>query len=99
MALLNADDDVLLATRCGRAIRFAATDVREFQSRTASGVRGVSLRDGDEVISLSVLGAVDADVDTRDAYLRAAPWKGNEAEHTLDAGHRGPAVGRPRSSC
>ena len=86
VALLNAGDDVLLATRCGRAIRFAATDVREFQSRTASGVRGVSLRDGDEVISLSVLGAVDASVEEREDYLRAAPWKGNEAEHIMAPG-------------
>ena len=38
--LLTEDDDVLLATRHGKAIRFKATDVREFQSRTSMGVRG-----------------------------------------------------------
>ena len=37
VSLLTEGDDVLLATRGGKAIRFAATDVREFQSRTASG--------------------------------------------------------------
>ncbi len=83
VALLTEGDDVLLATRQGKAIRFAATDVREFQSRTSTGVRGMTLRDGDEVISLSILGGFAASTEERDDYLRAAPWKGNEAEPTL----------------
>jgi DNA gyrase subunit A len=83
VSLLTEEDDVLLATRQGRAVRFAATDVREFQSRTSAGVRGIRLRDGDEVISLSILKGFDASVDEREAYLRAAPWKENENEATL----------------
>jgi DNA gyrase subunit A len=83
VSLLTEEDDVLLATRFGRAMRFAATDVREFQSRTSSGVRGIRLREGDEVISLSILRGFDATADERDAYLRAAPWKENENEPTL----------------
>jgi len=83
VALLNEDDDVLLATRGGKAIRFAATEVREFQSRTSTGVRGINLATGDEVISLSILRAFDATTDERDAYLRAAPWKEGEREVTL----------------
>jgi len=83
VSLLTEEDDVLLATKHGRAVRFAATDVREFQSRTASGVRGIRLRDGDEVISLSILKGFDASVEERDAYLRAAAWKENENEATL----------------
>jgi DNA gyrase subunit A len=86
VSLLTGDDDVLLATKHGRAVRFAATDVREFQSRTASGVRGIRLRDGDEVISLSILNGFDASVEERDAYLRAAPWKENQNETTLPPG-------------
>ena len=83
VSLLTEEDDVLLATREGRAVRFAATDVREFQSRTSAGVRGIRLRDGDEVISLSILKGFDATVEEREAYLRAAPWKENENEATL----------------
>jgi DNA gyrase subunit A len=83
VSLLTEEDDVLLATREGRAVRFAATDVREFQSRTASGVRGIRLRDGDEVISLSILKGFPATTDEREAYLRAAPWKDNENAPTL----------------
>ncbi|MEA3062301.1 MAG: gyrase subunit [Sphingomonadales bacterium] len=78
VALLTEEDDVLLATRFGRAIRFEATAVREFQSRTSTGVRGISLRDGDEVISLSILKGFPATTEEREAYLRAAPWKENQ---------------------
>ncbi|WP_157217645.1 DNA gyrase subunit A [Flavisphingomonas formosensis] len=85
VALLTEEDDVLLATREGKAIRFEATAVREFQSRTSTGVRGISLRDGDEVISLSILGGFDATTEERDAYLRAAPWKDGDREVTLSA--------------
>lgn len=78
VALLDAGDDVLLATRQGKAIRFPADDVREFQSRNSTGVRGISLRDGDEVISLSILHRVGVkDQDEREDYLRFAPWKGD----------------------
>ena len=83
VSLLDPADDVLLATRQGRAIRFAATDVREFQSRTATGVRGARLAVGDEVISLSILKRFDATTDERDAYLKAAPWKEGDREVTL----------------
>ena len=79
VALLDPEDDVLLATRGGRAIRFAAEDVREFQSRNSTGVRGVTLRKGDEVISLSVLRGVAASAEEREDYLRNAPWRDNDA--------------------
>ncbi|HYJ29912.1 MAG TPA: DNA gyrase subunit A [Allosphingosinicella sp.] len=83
VSLLTEDDDVLLATRNGRAIRFAATDVREFQSRDSTGVRGARLIGDDEVISLSVLRGFSATTEERDAYLRSAPWKEGEREATL----------------
>jgi len=86
VALLSEGDDVLLASRQGKAIRFAADDVREFQSRTSTGVRGMLLRDGDEVISLSILHRTSLrDQDERDEYLRFAPWKAErEGEPTID---------------
>ncbi|HEX8443797.1 MAG TPA: DNA gyrase subunit A [Allosphingosinicella sp.] len=83
VALLTEQDDVLLATKQGKAIRFEATAVREFQSRTSTGVRGITLRAGDEVISLSILKGFPATADERDAYLRAAPWKENQNEPSL----------------
>ncbi|WP_244552349.1 DNA gyrase subunit A [Allosphingosinicella indica] len=83
VALLTEEDDVLLATRQGKAIRFEATAVREFQSRTSTGVRGITLKGDDEVISLSILHGFQATTEERDAYLRAAPWKENENAPTL----------------
>jgi DNA gyrase subunit A len=83
VSLLTEEDDVLLATRNGKAIRFAATDVREFQSRTSAGVRGAKLLGDDEVISLSILKAFDATTEEREAYLKAAPWKEGDREPTL----------------
>jgi DNA gyrase subunit A len=76
--LLTEGDDVLLATRKGKAIRFKATDVREFRSRTSTGVRGVRLLEGDEVISMSILHRVGTEQEEREAYLRYAPWKGEK---------------------
>ncbi len=76
--LLTDNDDVLLATKNGKAIRFAGDAVRSFQSRTSTGVRGIALKGDDEVISLSVLRGFDASTEERDAYLKAAPWKDNE---------------------
>ena len=78
--LLTEGDDVLLATRKGKAIRFKATDVREFRSRTSTGVRGVRLLGDDEVISMSILHRVGTEQEEREAYLRFAPWKGEKEE-------------------
>ncbi len=66
------NDDVLLATRNGMCIRSAVTDVRVFSGRTSTGVRGIRLGSGDEVISMSILHHMDVGTDTRDEYLRAA---------------------------
>ena len=77
VALLTSNDDVLLASRLGKAIRFPADDVREFQSRTSTGVRGMALKGDDEVISLSILHRVGTAPEEREAYLKFAPWKGD----------------------
>ncbi|MBM3596336.1 MAG: DNA gyrase subunit A, partial [Alphaproteobacteria bacterium] len=84
VALLDASDDVLLASQAGKAIRFAGDDVREFQSRTSTGVRGMLLKGDDEVISLSILHRVGTTAEEREDYVRFAPWKGEkEGEPSL----------------
>ncbi len=83
--LLSDNDDVLLATKNGKAIRFAGDAVRSFQSRTSTGVRGIALKGDDEVISLSVLRGFEASTEERDQYLKAAPWKDNENAPELSA--------------
>ncbi|MBA4162029.1 MAG: DNA gyrase subunit A [Novosphingobium sp.] len=78
VALLEASDDVLLATRSGKAIRFAGDEVREFQSRTSTGVRGMTLKGDDEVISLSILHRVGTTSEEREEYVKYASWKGEK---------------------
>ena len=87
VALVNEGDHVLLASRQGKAIRFAADEVREFQSRTSTGVRGMSLKNGDEVISLSILSGDVPSVEEREEYLRVAPWKADEDASPLSDMH------------
>ncbi|HZV84175.1 MAG TPA: DNA gyrase C-terminal beta-propeller domain-containing protein, partial [Brevundimonas sp.] len=87
VALCTSEDDVMLTTALGRAIRFKADDVRVFKGRDSTGVRGVRLQKDDEVISMAVLGRVDATPDERAAYVkhanamrRAAEGASGEAE-------------------
>ncbi|MBU2271570.1 MAG: DNA gyrase subunit A, partial [Alphaproteobacteria bacterium] len=72
VALCKAEDDVMLTTALGRAIRFKADDVRVFKGRDSTGVRGVRLQKDDEVISMAVLGRVDATPEERAAYVKHA---------------------------
>ncbi|WP_372057083.1 DNA gyrase subunit A [Tistrella mobilis] len=71
----NGGDDVVLASRAGKAIRFPVGAVRLFKSRTSDGVRGISLTGSDEVVSMSIIRHREVDVDTRDNYLRFANAK------------------------
>ncbi|MEP1231608.1 MAG: DNA gyrase subunit A [Litorimonas sp.] len=70
--LCTEDDDVLLTTAMGKSIRFRATDIRRFVGRTSSGVRGIKLAGGDEVISMAVLRHVDVETDEARAYMKHA---------------------------
>ncbi len=72
VALCSSAEDILLTTALGRCIRFSADDVRVFASRDSTGVRGVRLAKGDSVISMAVLGGVDATPAERTAYLKIA---------------------------
>ncbi|MDA0222159.1 MAG: DNA gyrase subunit A [Proteobacteria bacterium] len=68
--ICNQMDDCLLTTAQGKAIRFAATDVRVFKGRDSTGVRGIRLADSDMVVSMAVVRHVDASSDERAAYFK-----------------------------
>ena len=70
VAICSENDDVLLTTAEGQCIRFAVTDVRVFKGRDSMGVRGVSLSNGDRVISLAILRHMEASPEERAGYLR-----------------------------
>ena len=65
-------DNVLLTTREGKCIRFALSDLRIFKGRNSTGVRGIKLADGDEVVSLALLHHVEATPAETRAYLKQA---------------------------
>ena len=69
-AICDDQDDVMLVTALGRAIRFATTEIRVFKSRGSTGVRGIRLAAGDRVVSMSVIRHFEADPATREAYLK-----------------------------
>jgi len=75
VSLVNAricdeNDDIMLVTAKGRAIRFPTTEVRVFKSRGSTGVRGIKLAAGDKVVSMSVVRHFEATSDERIAYLK-----------------------------
>ena len=85
--ICSEDDDVMLVTAKGRAIRFRSTDVRVFNSRASVGVRGINLKDGDEVVSMSVIRHFEASPEERAAYLkmrRAVAGLADDAEGDED---------------
>ncbi len=68
--IAGEDDDVMLFTNSGRAIRFSTTDVRVFKGRKSTGVRGIRLIGEDRVVSMSIIRHFDATSDERSAYLK-----------------------------
>lgn len=69
--ICDENDDVMLVTSGGRAIRFPVTDVRVFNSRSSTGVRGIKLVNaGDEVVSASVIRHFEATPDERGAFIK-----------------------------
>ncbi len=79
--ICNEDNDIMLAARSGKCIRFPVTDVRMFVGRNSTGVRGIKLADNDEVISMSVLNHSDATSEERDEYSKiSSAIKRMEAE-------------------
>jgi len=79
VATCSDSDDVLLATRNGKAIRFQVRSepelnrgVRIFAGRSSVGVRGIKLLGDDLVISMSILRHEEVAPDIRNAYLSLA---------------------------
>ncbi|NVO27807.1 DNA gyrase subunit A [Donghicola sp. C2-DW-16] len=68
--IASEDDDVLLVTRSGRAIRFPTTEVRVFKGRDSTGVRGIRLANDDIVVSMAIIHHFEASPDERAAYLK-----------------------------
>ena len=74
--LVNADDDILLVSRKGQAIRFRADDTQlRPMGRATSGVAGMKFRNGDSLLSMSVIRAAQmaAEEAAEEAAVRRGP--------------------------
>ncbi|MBJ6985947.1 DNA gyrase subunit A [Devosia sp. MC521] len=85
----TVNNDVLMTTALGQAIRFRVDDVRLFKGRDSMGVRGIALAEGDTVISMTIINHSDASAEERAAYLkmsRAVRGEGESEEGGSDEG-------------
>ena len=88
--ICTEDDDVMLVTAGGRAIRFPTTEVRVFKGRDSTGVRGIRLADKDTVVSMSIIRHFEATPEERAAYLKmrralaGAPDDGGDEEEAVE---------------
>ena len=77
VSLAREQDDILLTTGHGMAIRFPVDAIRVFSGRTSTGVRGIKLATGenfgeDRVISMAILRHLDVTSEESKAYLKHA---------------------------
>ncbi|MBK5934149.1 DNA gyrase subunit A [Rhodovulum imhoffii] len=89
VSLVNAricteDDDVVLVTALGRAIRFPSTVVRVFKGRKSTGVRGIRLAERDHVVSMAVIRHFEATPEERAAYLKQRRLVAGATEDTAE---------------
>ena len=78
------EDDIVLSSRLGKAIRFPLDNLRVFAGRNSTGVRGLKLAKGDEVVSVSIVRHTDYTPEERSAYLKMASALRGQDEVELD---------------
>ncbi len=69
-AIADENDDIMLVTEAGRAIRFSTTEIRVFKSRGSTGVRGIRLARVTRSFSMSIIRHFEATPEERAAYLK-----------------------------
>ena len=82
--ICSEGDDVMLTTKGGRAIRFPVPDVRVFKGRDSTGVRGIRLARGDEVVSMAIIRHFEASPEEREAYLKMRRAVAGAAEEEIE---------------
>jgi DNA gyrase subunit A len=93
-AIADENDDIMLVTELGRAIRFSTTEIRVFKSRGSTGVRGIRLADGDTVVSMAIIRHFEADPDERAAYLKQRRLMAGVTEDEADDEEEAVAAGQ-----
>ena len=91
-AIADENDDIMLVTALGRAIRFPTTEIRVFKSRGSTGVRGIRVGAGDKVVSMAIIRHFEADPAEREAYLKQRRLIAGTVEDDTEADEDGEAV-------
>ncbi|MCZ8153410.1 MAG: DNA gyrase subunit A, partial [Rhodobacteraceae bacterium] len=97
-AIADENDDVMLVTAGGRAIRFPTTDIRVFKSRGSTGVRGIRLAAGDKVVSMAIIRHFEATPEEREAYLKQRRLMAGAVEDDAEADDDEESVATPNAS-
>ncbi|MBD1205116.1 MAG: DNA gyrase subunit A [Rhodobacteraceae bacterium] len=97
-AIADENDDVMLVTAGGRAIRFPTTDIRVFKSRGSTGVRGIRLAAGDTVVSMAIIRHFEATPEEREAYLKQRRLMAGAVEDDAEADDDEESVATPNAS-
>ncbi|MDB5657552.1 MAG: gyrase subunit, partial [Cypionkella sp.] len=92
-AIADENDDIMLVTAGGRAIRFSTQEIRVFKSRGSTGVRGVRLGKDDKVVSMSIIRHFEAEPDERAAYLKQRRLVAGAVEDDAEVDEDEEAVG------
>ena len=93
-AICDENDDVMLVTALGRAIRFQTTEIRVFKSRGSTGVRGIRVGKGDKVVSMAIIRHFEADPAERAAYLKQRRLMAGVTEDEADDEEEAVAAGQ-----
>ncbi|MBK8441395.1 MAG: DNA gyrase subunit A [Rhodobacter sp.] len=93
-AIADENDDIMLVTHLGRAIRFSTSEIRVFKSRGSTGVRGVRLGKDDRVVSMSIIRHFEAEAEERAAYLKQRRLMAGVTEDEADDEEETVAVGQ-----
>jgi hypothetical protein len=91
-AIADENDDVMLVTALGRAIRFSTTEIRVFKSRGSTGVRGIRLAEGDRVVSMAIIRHFEATPEERESYLKQRRLMAGAVEDEAEADEDDEAV-------
>lgn len=81
--IIEDDDDFLLSTEKGKSLRVQSTKLRLFKGRSSKGIKGISLKKDDKIISLSILKSVKISSDEARAYIKASRLE-KDIDETLE---------------
>ena len=85
VSLCHVDNNIMLATKLGRAAVFPVIDLRPMQSRASTGVRGVKLQGSlDAAVSMSILNGTNIDIEMREEFLKI-PFEKRVATNNLES--------------